>query len=87
VRIKPVAPKFVRLKAPRTLGRRARRVKLVVESSLRATLRIGKRRYTVKRVPKHLTLRVKPGKRPLRLTLRLSAYGRTAHRTLVIRRP
>jgi hypothetical protein len=87
VRIKAVAPKFVRLQAPRTLGRKARHVKLVVESSLKATLRIGSKRYSVKRVPKHLTVRVKPGKKPLKLTLRLSAYGRTAHRTLVIRRP
>ncbi len=91
VRLKAAAPRFLRVKAPSKLGRRARRLSLRVSSTIPATLRIsGKRvRQTRKRVTRRLrriTVRVRSGRKTLRVRVRLSAGGKSTSSVLRVAR-
>ncbi len=86
VRVTPVAPQFLAVKSPATLSRRARTVKLTVQSSIVAILRIGSQRFVVDRRARRLTIRVKPGQAPLVLTLTLAAGDRSTVRKIRIAR-
>lgn len=86
VRVRAVPPAFLRLDAPRSIGRRARSIRLRVASTVRATLTAAGTRYAVSPRARTLTVAVRPGRGLLSLRLRLSA-GRFATRTsLPVRR-
>jgi hypothetical protein len=86
VRVLPVAPRFVVLNAPRSISREALRLGLRVATNVTATLRIGGQRFHVGRSPRSVTVRVRPGRRPLRLRAVLSAGGPRSTAVLVVRR-
>jgi hypothetical protein len=86
VRVLPVAPLFVELGAPRAIKRSAGAVRVRVVTNVSATLRIGGRRYDVGRRPRVVSVRVRAGRRPVRLRAKLAAGGRRSTATLVIRR-
>ncbi len=86
VRVLPVAPQFVELDAPRSVGRTARRVRVRVVTNVSATLRIGGRRFHVTRRPRTISVRVRPGRRAIQLRAVLTAGGRRGTSTLVITR-
>jgi hypothetical protein len=87
VRVTPVQPLFLKLKAPRTLGRTAKRVKLVVAATVPSTLKAGGRKFDVSRRSRTVSVPVATGKKPLKLTLKLVAGGITTRVTLTIPRP
>jgi len=86
VRVLRVAPRFVELKAPRSISRTARRVRVRVVTNVSATLRIGHRRFHVTRRPRLVTVRVRPGRRTLRLRAVLTSSGQRSTAMLVIGR-
>jgi hypothetical protein len=86
VRLTQAKPRLTQLTHPARLGRRARRVRLRVASTVPATLRIGGRRFRLNRRPRAITLPVRPGRMPLDLRLTLSAgSARTAGRVVIAR--
>ena len=86
VRVFPVTPQFIELKAPGAISRKARRIRLHVVTNITATLRIGDQRFHVTRRPRTISVRVRPGRRPLRLRPVLTAAGRRSRAMLVIER-
>jgi hypothetical protein len=87
VQLRASKPLFLKLQAPRSVGRKAKSVRLTVSSSLDATLlvRVGglrAQRFTVARRTRQLRVHVLPGGKPVSLRLSLSAGGLT--RTLVL---
>ena len=68
------------------MSKRTHRLKLVVESSIPATLQVGREKFNVRRRTRTLKIRIKPGGKPLVLHLRLKAYGKTTKHTLRIPR-
>ncbi|HEX6229265.1 MAG TPA: hypothetical protein VFZ41_07355 [Solirubrobacterales bacterium] len=81
-----VKPTFLVLRAPKSVSRRARRVAIRAAASLPGTLAIGRTRYKIDRRTRRFRVRVKRGRKPLRLRLVLRAGGRTTRATLRIRR-
>ena len=53
VRVLPVTPQFIELKAPDAISRKARRIRLRVITNITATLRIGAQRFHVTRRPRN----------------------------------
>ena len=86
LRVRATTPFFVRLRAPRTLPRRARSVAIVVSATQRATLRVGKRRFAVGPQSRRVRIAVAAGRRTLRLQLTLSAGGKSSRRIVVVTR-
>jgi len=86
VRVMAVVPRFLALRAPRRVSRRARRVPLRVATSLPATLRVGHNRFAVGRGTRTLRLPVARGRRKLTLSLVLEAGGRRTRASITIRR-
>lgn len=86
VRVRAVKPAFLRLDAPGRLSRRARKATLRVASTVSAALKIGGRRYRVGPKARRITVRVKPGVRPLVLRLRLSAGRLSSGRSVTVAR-
>ena len=80
----------VRVTPPEEVGVRrervATRVALTVSSTIPATLTVAGRRFHADRRPTRLSLGVRPGRRRLVLTLRLSAGGKHSTETLRIAR-
>jgi hypothetical protein len=87
VRVRAVAPYFLRLTAPKQLTRAARSVRLVVSTSVAATLRAGGRTFAVDRRVRRVAVPVKPGKGTLTLQLVLTSGGKTTRIKLAISRP
>ena len=65
VRVLPVTPQFIELKAPASIRRRARTLRLRVLTNVTAAMRIGRQRFRVGRRPRTIIVRVTPGRRPL----------------------
>jgi hypothetical protein len=86
IHVRAVRPPFLRLRAPARIGPRARRLTIRASSALVTTLRLGRRKLTLRATAKVITLKVAPGRRPLLLHLAVSARGVTYPVTLVVRR-
>ena len=91
IRVRAVAPAFLRLSAPEFVKTSARRLTLRVAATLPASLVVatpGARTTTtrVDRATRRVTVTIKPGKTTLTLRLRLRAGGRTITVTLTIAR-
>jgi hypothetical protein len=92
VGLRATRPLFLKLQAPRKLGRKARSLRLTVSSSLAATLVVrvaGLRpqRFAVGRRTRHLTVHILRGRKLLSLRLSLSAGGLTRATALNVPRP
>ena len=79
-------PAFLTLRAPSSLPRRARGLRIRVATSLPATLTIRGRRYLVDRRVRMLRVGVGRGTQRIALRLRLSAFGRTSETRLAVPR-
>ena len=87
VRLRSVAPFFLRLSHRATLARSARTFVLKVATTQPATLRVGARRYAVDTHPRRIAVGVRPGGSRLVLRLTLSAGGkRTVQYVVATRR-
>ncbi|HVE67875.1 MAG TPA: hypothetical protein VNB64_04770, partial [Solirubrobacteraceae bacterium] len=86
VRVRGAAPLFLTVRAPRTLSRLARVVRVRVASSVPASLRVGAQRATVGRRARTIPVGVAPGRGRLRLHLRLTAFGRSTVHVLALTR-
>lgn len=82
LRVKAVKPAFLKLSAPDSISRKARKVKLKVASTVAAKLKIGKKHYRVGTRSKKITFPVKRGRRTLKLKLTLSV-GKRSNTTVV----
>ena len=80
------APAFLTLRAPSSLPRRARGLRIHVATSLPATLPIRGRRYRVDRRVRTIRVVVGRGTKPIVLRLALRAFGRTSETRLVVPR-
>ena len=92
VRLRASKPLFLKLSAPRSLGRKARTLRLTVSSSLDATLVVRQaglraQRFAVGRRTRRLLVRAPRGRGPLTLRLSLSAGGLTRTAVLGVLRP
>jgi len=87
VTVRGVRPAFLVLKAPAKVGRRTRSVRLRVASTVTATLSAGRRRFRVSPRARQITIPIKRGTAPLRLTLTLRAGGKSSRGTVTIARP
>jgi hypothetical protein len=86
VRIVGVAPRFVVLRAPRSVRRGAHAVRLRVATNVAATLRIGRSRLHVTRRARTIRVPVRAGARALRLRGVLRAGGRRRSAVVVVMR-
>jgi hypothetical protein len=91
IKLKAEPPQLLALRAPARIGAHARRVVLHVASSVpgTVTIRTARERPVLRSIGRHLSaivVAVKPGRRPLRLTLRLVAYGRADRTAITILR-
>ena len=86
IRVVAQAPRFLTLHAQPRISSKARSIRLTITVSLPAVLTIGPHAYRVNRMPRTIVVGIKPGKRPLVLRLRLSAFGRTSTTVLTIAR-
>jgi hypothetical protein len=86
IRVLAVPPTFLVARAPGRVKSSARRLRVVVASSVRATLRIGGRRYAVNRKPRVITIPIRRGRSILRLAYVLSSRGRATHGTYLAAR-
>jgi hypothetical protein len=75
IRVLAVPPTFLVARAPGQVGPGARSVRLVVASTVPATLTIGGRRHAVNRKPRAITISIRRGRSTLRLAYVLSARG------------
>ena len=75
ITVTPAKPAFTVLEAPKSVSRKARKVKIRAASSLAGNMVIGNFRYAVDRRPQKFTVHVKPGKGPLHLTVTLNGGG------------
>lgn len=81
-----VLPAFRTVAAPRTVSRRARSVTLTVSASVITPLSVGGRRFTVGRSASRVRIPIKPGRTPLKLTLKLGSGRLTVTRVITIGR-
>lgn len=86
VRVAAVAPRFLSLKVPGHLSRRATRLRLRVRASLPATLYALRQRASVGRRARRVTLRIHPGSSGLKVRLRLRAGRKISIRTVTVPR-
>jgi hypothetical protein len=86
LRVVPTTPRFLRLSAPRRVSARTRTVAITVATTVTARLTVGGRRIDVDRRARRILVRVRPGRRTLRLPLTLRSASRVARTTLVIAR-
>jgi hypothetical protein len=86
VQVLRARPGFLMLAIPHSLAARARKLRLRVRTSIPATLSIGRARFAVSRTTLTLTLHVARSRRPLVLTLKLSAWGAKTSQQVIIQR-
>ncbi|HYH58292.1 MAG TPA: Ig-like domain-containing protein [Thermoleophilaceae bacterium] len=86
VRLRAMAPRLFGMKVPKKIGSKARRLKLKAASTIPGKLKIGRKKFNVGLKPKRLAVPVKPGGKPLRLTLVLSAHGKKSKTFLTVKR-
>ena len=86
VSIAAAKPRFLVLRAPPSVRRSARRVRLLVAATVRTTLRVGRQRFSIGRHSNAVVVRVKPGRQPLSLQLRLAGGRLSTRSTLTIPR-
>ncbi len=86
VRIRAAAPVLLRVSGPRRLSRRARRVTIVLAAAPDAVAAIGRQRFRVGRRARRLGVKVRPGRSPLVLRVKVTSGGRSVSRTLRIPR-
>jgi hypothetical protein len=86
VTVTPVKPAFIVLEAPKSVSRKAHRIKIRAASSLGGNMVIGNSRYAIDRRTRRFPVRVRPGSRPLHLTLTLNAGGKSTRAKLTIPR-
>jgi hypothetical protein len=86
MRVRAVPPQFTILRAPPRVSRSARSVRLRLASAVPAEVRIGARRYALTRRSRTISVPIKLGRSAVRLTLRLTAGGRTQVRTVNVAR-
>ncbi len=75
VRVGKAKPAFLVLKAPKSVSRRGRRIAIRAAASLPGTLSIGRRSFAIDRRTRRFRIRVRRGRRPLRLKLVLRGGG------------
>ncbi len=75
IRVLAVPPAFLVARAPGHVSPGARRVRVVVASTVPATLRIAGKRYAVNRKPRVITIPIRRGRSILRLAYTLRARG------------
>jgi hypothetical protein len=86
VAITGARPLFLVLKAPATIKRKARSVRLKVASTLPGRLVVRGQRFKVSRKPRSLKVRIAPGSGRLTLRLRLASGHEATTRNVLIRR-
>jgi hypothetical protein len=86
VRVAGVAPHLLDLRAPASVGPRARRLTFSVATTIPATLMAAGRRYAVGRGLRNVAVPIRPGRGPLRISLRLVADGKVTRTRLVVPR-
>lgn len=87
VRVAGAKPRFSRLTGPKRVRRTARSVALTVATTFPATLQVGGRRYAVGPRRQTISVRLRPGAKPVRVTARLRSgpFTTTALITVVRR--
>ncbi len=75
LRVLAPPPTFLVARAPSRVAPKARRVRIVVASTVPATLAIGRKRYAVNRKPRAITISIRRGRSILRLPYVLSGRG------------
>jgi hypothetical protein len=86
VKVRKVAPAFLKFSLPKKLGAKARKVKVKAAASMPSVLRIGKQKFTLGRRATTFTVKLKPGKGALVLALKLTGYGKTSKSTVTVTR-
>lgn len=86
LRVQPVKPFFLTLKAPAKVTRRAKSVTLRVASTVAAVLRGAGRPVAVDRTARVVTVPVRPGSKPVKLTLSLRSGGLRTNAAVTIAR-
>jgi len=86
VRVAAAVPQFTVLEAPRRISRKARRLKLRVATSFESKLKVGGKRFKVGRKPRKVSVRIKPGRGPLALELKLVAAKKRASEVVLVAR-
>ncbi len=86
LRVQPVKPFFLAVKAPKRVTRRARSVRVRVASTVAAVLRGAGKPVAVNRKVRAVTVRVRPGSKPLKLRLSLRSGRLRTNATLTIAR-
>jgi hypothetical protein len=86
VRLLAVQPSFKKVKAPKKVSRKARRVTLKVAASVDVPLKIGKQRFTLRRGLTTVKVGVKPGRSKLTFNLVIGSGKLTAKRTVRVAR-
>jgi hypothetical protein len=86
LKVLAVRPTFLVARAPKRVAPRARRVRIVVASNVRAVLTIAGGRHAVGRTPRALTIAIRPGSAPLRLAYALSSHGGVTRGTYIAAR-
>jgi hypothetical protein len=86
VTVAPVKPSFLVLSTPKSVSRKARRIRVRAASSLPGTLTVRGRRFAIDRRTRRYSVRVKRGRKPLSLRLVLRGGGRRTVAKLTIPR-
>ena len=86
LKVLPVRPAFLTVRAPKRVAPTARQVRIVVASNVPAVLAIAGARYAVDRTPRPLTIAIKPGRSPLQLVYVLSSPGGVTRGTYIAMR-
>jgi hypothetical protein len=86
VRLRPATPVLLTARGPKSVGQKARRVKLRVAASIPARLTVRGQRFKVDRRVRRIRVKVRRGTKPLALTLRVAAGGRASVTRVRIKR-
>jgi hypothetical protein len=86
VLVAAVQPYFVRLKAPKRLSHKAKKLPLVVQTNVPAFLNAAKHRYSLGPKSKRIVLPVASGRKTIRLPLVLSSGGLVTRTSVVVPR-
>lgn len=86
VRVAAAVPQFTVLEAPKRISRKARRLKLRAATSFASTLKVGKKRFSLGRKARTVSVRVKPGRGLLALELKLAAGKKRASEIVLVAR-
>ncbi|HEY2638184.1 MAG TPA: hypothetical protein VGI54_12380, partial [Solirubrobacteraceae bacterium] len=86
VRLTAVHPSFKKVRSPKKVSRKAKKVTLKLSSSVDVPLKIGKQRFTVHQGLTTVKVKVKPGRSKLTFNLVIGSGKLTAKRTVKVAR-